>query len=355
MANFRLKFEPEKGKIHDFKIFLSFIAKNITFDDYAAQVGIKPNDVISRVYDRLYNEYGYKAIGIKLLFSNGEKGLSLFDSILDDAREDEYQINTIEDALRYIELYNIDKLICKILAFYDKNNFTIGFYENIINNKELLIEFLDGMVLDNDIKCEMIQFFSYPKIMLNSLFPLFRGLAAKLESEYKLNERFINEYYNDLKKSLTQEIIEKLADISGGISKKIKDNLVEEIEICFSLIAFGNIQWSFFRFKGFLALGLEFNRLFDLEVKHFENKIEIFKAFSDKHRVKILELLKTSERSASEIAGLIDVPLGSLAHHFEVLSSNKVIIKRMRGKKAFYSMNRDALETSLDTLANIYS
>ena len=74
---------------------------------------------------------------------------------------------------------------------------------------------------------------------------------------------------------------------------------------------------------------------------------EIFRALSDPHRVKIVNLLATSGEPVC-ICDFIE-PLGlsqpTVSHHAKKLLDAGLVNREQRGKWAFFSLNKDALRT----------
>jgi DNA-binding transcriptional ArsR family regulator len=74
---------------------------------------------------------------------------------------------------------------------------------------------------------------------------------------------------------------------------------------------------------------------------------DIFKALNDATRREILELLKTKDRSAGEIAGHFNISKPSISHHLDILKRADLITSEKTGQFIFYSINTTIMEDVL--------
>ena len=83
---------------------------------------------------------------------------------------------------------------------------------------------------------------------------------------------------------------------------------------------------------------------------------EIFKAFCDENRIKILDLLRTGERCACELLEVIKVTQPTLSHHMKILCDSQIVVARKDGKWMHYSISEQGLkraEKYIDHLRDI--
>lgn len=71
---------------------------------------------------------------------------------------------------------------------------------------------------------------------------------------------------------------------------------------------------------------------------------QIFNALSDKNRQKIIQILKKSELSVTDIAKHLDITLATLSHHLNVLKKTGLISSRKQGRNIYYSLNLSVSE-----------
>jgi ArsR family transcriptional regulator len=71
---------------------------------------------------------------------------------------------------------------------------------------------------------------------------------------------------------------------------------------------------------------------------------DIFKALNDATRREILELLKTKDRSAGEIADQFNMSKPSISHHLDILKRADLITSEKSGQFIFYSINTTIME-----------
>jgi ArsR family transcriptional regulator len=74
---------------------------------------------------------------------------------------------------------------------------------------------------------------------------------------------------------------------------------------------------------------------------------DIFKALNDATRREILELLKTKNLSAGEIADQFNMSKPSISHHLDILKRADLITAEKSGQFIFYSINTAIMEDVL--------
>ncbi|WP_264563553.1 autorepressor SdpR family transcription factor [Flavobacterium sp. N3904] len=74
---------------------------------------------------------------------------------------------------------------------------------------------------------------------------------------------------------------------------------------------------------------------------------DIFKALNDATRREILELLKTKNLSAGEIADQFHMSKPSISHHLDILKRADLITSEKSGQFIFYSINTTIMEDVL--------
>jgi DNA-binding transcriptional ArsR family regulator len=68
-----------------------------------------------------------------------------------------------------------------------------------------------------------------------------------------------------------------------------------------------------------------------------------WKALADDSRRQVLMLLKSKERTPSEIATHFDFTLPALSTHLKVLRDAGLVSERREGQNRYYSVNRDSM------------
>lgn len=74
---------------------------------------------------------------------------------------------------------------------------------------------------------------------------------------------------------------------------------------------------------------------------------ETLKALSDPVRRRILEYLKTGNKSAGDIAGLFDISAPAISRHLSVLKDAGLVRDYRQGKHIFYELKASVLEETL--------
>ena len=65
----------------------------------------------------------------------------------------------------------------------------------------------------------------------------------------------------------------------------------------------------------------------------------LFKALSDPSRRKILQMLKTKDMTAGEIADQFEMSKPSISHHLSQLKQARLVLDERQGQSIYYSLN----------------
>ena len=76
----------------------------------------------------------------------------------------------------------------------------------------------------------------------------------------------------------------------------------------------------------------------------FRRNAEIFKAFCDENRLKILELLRGGEKCACKLLEEMGIGQSTLSHHLRILCASGVVVGRREGKWVHYSISEEGRE-----------
>lgn len=67
----------------------------------------------------------------------------------------------------------------------------------------------------------------------------------------------------------------------------------------------------------------------------------IFKAFCDKKRLMILEMLQTGEKCACHLLEQMNIGQSTLSHHMKILCESGIVVGRKEGKWTYYSISSE--------------
>ncbi|XPV53174.1 MAG: ArsR/SmtB family transcription factor [Halarcobacter ebronensis] len=75
---------------------------------------------------------------------------------------------------------------------------------------------------------------------------------------------------------------------------------------------------------------------------------ELFKAYADTTRIKIISVLKEEELCVGAISELINVSQSAVSHQLRVLKNSKIVKPRREGKQMYYSLDDEHIKKIYD-------
>jgi DNA-binding transcriptional ArsR family regulator len=83
-------------------------------------------------------------------------------------------------------------------------------------------------------------------------------------------------------------------------------------------------------------------------------KAELFKALGHPVRVRILELLRSGERTVSELQTQLQIEASSVSQQLAVLRTRQLVVGRKEGNSVFYRVSDPLVFDLLDTARSIF-
>ncbi len=80
-----------------------------------------------------------------------------------------------------------------------------------------------------------------------------------------------------------------------------------------------------------------------------------FKALSDPSRREILRLLRSGDKSVTEIQTHFPFTGATLSHHLDILKRANLVIAERRGQFIFYSLNTSVFEELLQSFYSLFT
>ena len=90
----------------------------------------------------------------------------------------------------------------------------------------------------------------------------------------------------------------------------------------------------------------------ELEVT-YEEKAKVFKALCDEKRLRILELIRDSEKCACVLAEQLDMAQSSLSYHMKILCESGIVDSWQDGKWTHYKISEKGSSYALELLKSI--
>ena len=80
---------------------------------------------------------------------------------------------------------------------------------------------------------------------------------------------------------------------------------------------------------------------------------EMFKAFCDENRIKIMKLLQGGEKCACVLLDDLHITQPTLSHHMKILCDSGVVVGRKDGKWMHYSISPDGALKAISVLQEL--
>lgn len=80
---------------------------------------------------------------------------------------------------------------------------------------------------------------------------------------------------------------------------------------------------------------------------------QIFKAFCDENRIRIIEMLQTGEKCACNILEELNVTQPTLSHHMKILCDSGIVESRKEGKWTHYKISDSGRNNAIELLKEI--
>lgn len=80
---------------------------------------------------------------------------------------------------------------------------------------------------------------------------------------------------------------------------------------------------------------------------------EVFKAFCDENRIRIIEMLRSGEKCACKLLEELNVTQPTLSHHMKILCDSGVVESRKDGKWTHYRISAEGRKNAVCLLEKI--
>lgn len=82
----------------------------------------------------------------------------------------------------------------------------------------------------------------------------------------------------------------------------------------------------------------------------YQKAANVFKAFCDENRLRIVNSLKSGEKCACTLLEEVPVAQSTLSHHMKILVDSGIVMSRKEGKWTYYSLSDAGCEHSKQML-----
>jgi ArsR family transcriptional regulator len=80
---------------------------------------------------------------------------------------------------------------------------------------------------------------------------------------------------------------------------------------------------------------------------------DVCKSIVHPKRLEILDLLRETERSVSELATLMEIPAANVSQHLAILRNSGVVQKRVEGTTSFYQLTDQRVVEAFDLMSKV--
>ena len=94
-------------------------------------------------------------------------------------------------------------------------------------------------------------------------------------------------------------------------------------------------------------------RTTDSQAEVYARHAEMCKVFSHPLRLQIFNTLRDKEMSVSDMAGRLQVAIGNLSQHLNMMKQRRVLITRKDGNIVYYRLGNPKILTALDLIREI--
>jgi DNA-binding transcriptional ArsR family regulator len=91
-----------------------------------------------------------------------------------------------------------------------------------------------------------------------------------------------------------------------------------------------------------------------MEIRDLDVKAKFIRAFSDKTRLQILESIKETEKTVSQIVDELNGNQSNISQHLACLKGCGIIISRQEGKFIYYSLRNEQIAQLLHVMDAVF-
>ncbi len=88
-------------------------------------------------------------------------------------------------------------------------------------------------------------------------------------------------------------------------------------------------------------------------LKNFKEELVTMKAFSDINRLRVLAMLRQSERCACELLADLNIRQSTLSHHMKILCDSGIVDSWVEGRWTHYRISKEGSDRALELLKGI--
>lgn len=250
----------------------------------------------------------------------------------------------LDEYFKYLKQQSEDDLrisIFKCLGFEKSIDFKDEYYLKII------LERIDGMDFDGDIKWYLIALINNPKCYIEKFVGLIQEYLPLYEELKKKYWKYYQEFVEWVDKKLLKDGINFLDDKLNFMNLK----QYEEIHLNYSIF---DLITSHILEDGIIHIYI--GLIFKMYVEDQENKndidmhLNVYKVFSDKTRFEIIKILIAEESYGQEIAERLGITTATVSYHMDYLYATSLIFIKRKGRRLYYSVNKTQIKNSIKFL-----
>ncbi len=325
------------------------------YDDMMEELrdlGIDPDQDIIDAYNCISNCIDFNTIGLQLFFQNNSFNECFMFAIYENKIN---ELKAPEDLFSYLRVVSREYLKHSMLSFFDENNQKEDCYTKLINDGNLLINFIFNLNINDKIKWQVIDFIKDPEKYILSVISLMEDIKCKIKHTYRSNQDKWECHIRKFEKKIVQNSNffsnEELHMLQEHFNTDKYNNIIIlpsfVNEILLKSIPIENTLY--------LILGVNYEKAIGLYNSEPEciDSLKVIKVLSDEYRLRIIKMLRGRTLCASKIAQNLNLSRSAVSYHLLELSQMGIITSKKEGKQRFYCTNQKMLNMIVNILTDM--
>lgn len=341
----KITFDEEAGQLVDIFDSLEMICNTASYEETLKKFQISQEETVEKALEDLKKNIKLDEEKLNFLLNDESK---IFNSLINYKK---LWNTTLPDLFKSLKELNEEEI--KINLVKELSDYKIKNQEELktmVSSNSNILEFIRGLDISSGVKWNLFDFIEHTKDYVDEFIELIEAYLPqyhKIMNKYKKHREKKISYYKD---KINTEGISYIKTLGGDIYNYEAD--YEEIYVSmmffnsFSLIG-DDTEDSLYVLLGINVESTFKNLYGDTEL---ENNLLVFKNLCDKTRYSIIRLLSVRDYYGLELAEKLGITTATVSYHMSFLLLAKMVSIEKRDHKAYYTLNKEPLNNSMDFL-----